>query len=71
MTDKQYLIELGKRIAQLRKSKNWTQEDLSIKSGVERSALARMESGGVNSGVLNLKKISLALKVTIGELVDL
>lgn len=71
MTDKQYLIELGKHIAQLREKRGWTQQELSTHSGVERSALGRMEIGGVNSGIVNLRKIAKALEISVGELVDL
>lgn len=71
MTDKQYQIELGKRIAQLRKNKGWKQDDLSVHSGIERSSLARIEAGGVNSTINKLRQIAKALDVSIAELVDL
>lgn len=71
MTDKQYQIELGKRIALLRKNKGWKQEDLSTHSGIERSSLARIEAGGVNSTINKLRQIAKAFNISIGELVDL
>lgn len=71
MTEKEYQIALGKRIAQLRKSRGWKQEDLSLKSGIERSSLARMEAGGVNSTINKLRQIAAAFEISIGELVDL
>lgn len=71
MTEKEYQIALGKKIAQLRKVRGWKQEDLSLKSGIERSSLARMEAGGVNSTINKLRQIAAAFEISIGELVDL
>lgn len=71
MTEKEYQIALGKKIAQLRKARGWKQEDLSLKSGIERSSLARMEAGGVNSTINKLRQIAAAFEISIGELVDL
>jgi transcriptional regulator with XRE-family HTH domain len=71
MTDKQYLIALGKRIVQQRKKIGWTQEELAVKSEMDRTALVRVEAGTVNSGIINLKKLAKALEISIGELVDL
>lgn len=66
--DDKYLKLLGKRIAQLRKEKGFTQVLFSKASGIERSALARIESGGINSSILKLKQIANALGVNMAEL---
>lgn len=70
LKDKAYQVALGKKIAALRKERNWKQEKLSMKSGIERSSLARMESGGVNSTINKLRQIAEAFGISIGELVD-
>lgn len=68
MKDDKFLKLLGKRIAQLRKQKGFTQVLFSEASGIERSALARIESGGINSSILKLKQIATALGVELSEL---
>lgn len=69
--DAKYQIALGKKIAKLRKAKGWNQEDFSVQSGIERSSLARLEAGGVNSTINILRQIADALEIRVGELVDL
>lgn len=69
--DEKYQIALGKKIAALRKERGWNQEEFSDRSGIERSSLARLEAGGVNSTINILRQIADALGISIGELVDL
>jgi len=69
MEDKKYLQKLGKRIGQLRKEGGFTQVEFAESSGIERSSLARIESGGVNSTINKLRQIATALNVSIEELV--
>ncbi|NVK65692.1 MAG: helix-turn-helix transcriptional regulator [Flavobacteriales bacterium] len=71
MRDKLFLKKLGKRIAEERKKHGWTQEKFAELSGIERSSLARIESGGVNSTINKLRQIAKALDIEIGELVTL
>lgn len=71
MDDNEFLKQLGQRIAQLRKEKGWTQEEFSEKLAIKRSALARIETGNVNSSILVLKKIAQELNVTVQELLIL
>lgn len=56
MEDQEFLEKLGQRIAQLRKEKGMTQVEFAEKLGIQRTALARIEVGKVNTTVLNLKK---------------
>ena len=70
MDDKEFLEQLGRRIAELRKEKGWTQEEFSEKMSVKRSALARIEVGSINTTILNLKKISDALKIPIQKIIE-
>ncbi len=71
MDDKKYLIELGKKIAELRKKRGLTQEKFAELHHFDRGSLARIEAGGVNSTINKLRKIATALDVEIGELVTL
>lgn len=70
-TDEEYLVELGKKIATIRKSQGMTQKKFADVSGIERSSLARIEAGGINSTINKLRQIAHALNIEIGELVAL
>ena len=54
---------LGKRIKEIRLSKNLTQEQLSELTGIGPSSLSKIESGIYHPTDDNLEKIALALKV--------
>ncbi|MBV6484353.1 MAG: hypothetical protein KFKLKKLM_00850 [Flavobacteriales bacterium] len=71
MNEKKYLIELGKKIAELRKKKGWTQVEFAEKLKIQRTALTRIELGNVNSTISTLLNISKTLGITIDELVKL
>jgi len=70
MRDKKYLEKLGENIAKARKSMNLTQEEFAKKSGIDRSSLARIESGKVNSSIVKLNQLAELLNIPIGELVS-
>ena len=57
--------KLGKRIKQLRLQKGFTQEELSLESGISRSHIAMIESGKRDVTVNALFKISRALEKTM------
>lgn len=71
MEDKKYLIELGEKIAELRKKKGWTQDELAKKLNIQRSSLTRIELGNVNSTINMLRKIAKALEVKTSALIDI
>lgn len=58
------------RLAQIRKAKGLSQAQLSKLSGVSRIAIARYETGKCSPTLQTLEKLSVALGVPIGELVD-
>ncbi len=70
MEDQEFLEKLGQRIAQLRKEKGMTQVEFAEKLGIQRTALARIEVGKVNTTVLNLKKIASVLGTKASELIS-
>ncbi len=41
--DKEFFVALGKRIAQLRRERNWTQQELADKLGIAQQTLAHYE----------------------------
>lgn len=57
--------DIGKRIAELRKEKRWSQDDLALHSGVGKAHIGRIELGRYSVGVDTLQKICDALEVTI------
>jgi transcriptional regulator with XRE-family HTH domain len=61
-------ILFGKRLIQLRKRKGWSQERLSLESGVARSYLGCVERGQRNIALLNICRLAEALLVSPDEL---
>lgn len=58
----------GRRLAQLRKQKDWSQEKLALESGIARSYLGGVERGQRNIALLNICKLARALEVSEWEL---
>ncbi len=67
MNDQDFLIQLGKRIATLRKAKGYSQLDLGSIIDMEKSNLSAIENGRQNPSSLTLKKIADALQVKVIE----
>jgi transcriptional regulator with XRE-family HTH domain len=59
---------LGKRIKELRKEREMTQEDLAFKVAVDRSYMGFVERGEKNPTLDKLIKISQSLKISLSEL---
>jgi len=60
----------GKRLRELRKSKNLSQEALAWRADSDLSQISRMERGIVNAGLSQIFKIAEALEVPAKELFD-
>lgn len=65
MNDQEFLIELGNRIAKIRKAKGYSQLDLGTIIDMEKSNLSAIENGRQNPTSLTLKKIADALDVEV------
>ena len=65
-----FLILFGKHLADMRRQKNISQEQLSFDADVSLSTLSKIERGVLNVSISNLYKISKALKVHHKELFD-
>ena len=61
---------LGLRIKQLRAALGVTQEELADRSGMFRTYMSRIESGGANPTVTMLYAIAGALEVRVQDLFD-
>ncbi len=63
-------LNLGKTIANLRKKKGLTQDDLSSKAGISYSTLAKLERGAISApSVFTMVDIARILGVTVDEIV--
>jgi len=65
---KGYLKSLGERVQELRKKKGWSQEEFAAQCGLHRTYMGAIERGERNVAVINLRKISDALGMKVGEL---
>lgn len=61
-------VKFGKRVQELRKQRELTQEDLADLVGVDRSYMGFVERGERNPTLDKLIKIAQALKITLSEL---
>tara|TARA_R110000822_G_scaffold176662_3_gene316650 strand:+ start:98060 stop:98293 length:234 start_codon:yes stop_codon:yes gene_type:complete len=66
--DQERLIRFGKQLAGVRKSLGITQEELSHKSGLSLSQIARIETGAINTTLNTIFIISDALEIKVVEL---
>lgn len=68
MENKEVLIKFGKRVRELRKEKNLSQEELSFKANLHRTYIGMIERAEKNITLVNIEKIAKALDVEIIEL---
>jgi len=59
---------LGKTLKKIRESKSLTQEALAYESGFSRSYYTEVENGKRNISLINLKKLSVVLDVSMSEI---
>lgn len=62
------LLAFGKRVQELRKERNLSQEQLADLAGVHRTYIGMIERAEKNITLCNIEKIAKALKVEIKEL---
>ena len=60
---------LGERLRKLRQERGWTQVDLASQAEMERTAVANYEQGVCFPPVPALRKLAVALRVSVDELV--
>jgi transcriptional regulator with XRE-family HTH domain len=64
------LIQLGKRVHELRAAKSWSQEEFAHVSGLHRTYIGQIERGEKNISFGNLSKVASVLGVTLAELLS-
>ncbi|WAC42342.1 helix-turn-helix domain-containing protein [Pedobacter sp. SL55] len=68
--NKRILIQFGEKVKELRKSKGWSQEQLSFHANLHRTYIGMIERAEKNITLLNIEKIAKALDIEIKELFD-
>lgn len=63
-------VLFGRRLAEVRKLKGWSQEKLALESGMARSYLGGVERGQRNVALLNICKLAQTLEVPVGLLFE-
>jgi transcriptional regulator with XRE-family HTH domain len=61
---------IGGNIRRLRLEKKMSIETVAIESGMDYTQLSRIELGKINTSIYQLYKISITLKVSLGEIVN-
>ena len=59
---------LGKRVAELRRKKGFSQEAFAHECGFHRSYMGAVERGEKNITIVMIEKIAKALNITLAEL---
>ncbi|WP_167267532.1 helix-turn-helix domain-containing protein [Dyadobacter arcticus] len=62
---------VGKRIVHLRTEKGWSQSDLARACEKDRQSIERIENGKVSPSLYSLYEISLALEISLKDLLSL
>lgn len=60
----------GKRVKEIRKSKDVSQEELAYRCDLELSQIGRIERGVINTSISNVFLIAKALKIEPKDLFD-
>lgn len=68
MNNKELLIQLGKRIKELRSETGLSQEKFALKIQMDRTYFASIESGKRNISIINIKKIADGLSISLSDL---
>ncbi|HEX3006390.1 MAG TPA: helix-turn-helix transcriptional regulator [Bacteroidales bacterium] len=66
--DEAGLQAFATRLKEVRKMKNFSQEDLAYKSGLSLSQIARIETARINPTISTIFKISRTLEIKLSEL---
>ena len=68
--DQEFIERIGKKIVEIRKKKNISQEDLIERSGLSLSQIGRVERAEINTSVSMIALIANCLGVHPRELID-
>ncbi|MGP6088357.1 helix-turn-helix domain-containing protein [Antarctobacter jejuensis] len=61
-------LDLGQRVRELRKEKDWTLEQAARQAGLARSTLSKIENGQMSPTYDALKKLAVGLEISVPQL---
>ncbi len=61
-------LDLGQRVRELRKERNWTLEQAAKQAGLARSTLSKIENGQMSPTYDALKKLAVGLEIPVPQL---
>tara|TARA_R110002072_G_scaffold122317_2_gene256799 strand:- start:243 stop:866 length:624 start_codon:yes stop_codon:yes gene_type:complete len=61
-------VDLGARVRELRKARNWTLEQAANQAGLARSTLSKIENGQMSPTCDALKKLAVGLEISVPQL---
>ncbi|SMO39954.1 helix-turn-helix domain-containing protein [Ruegeria faecimaris] len=61
-------LDLGVRVRELRKARNWTLEQAANQAGLARSTLSKIENGQMSPTYDALKKLAIGLEISVPQL---
>ena len=70
MVNKYLIKEFGRRIRELRESKNLSQEKLSFNTGFHRTYIGMIERGERNISLTNLAVFAKSFEISLSDLLD-
>lgn len=67
MNNGQYLIQIGKKVREIRRAKNISMRQLSVLAPIHKSSLSDIENGKMNVHILALKLLADTLGVDVKD----
>ncbi|MGV6848295.1 MAG: helix-turn-helix domain-containing protein [Marinibacterium sp.] len=61
-------LDLGARVRELRKARNWTLDQAAGKAGLARSTMSKIENGQMSPTYDALKKLAVGLQISVPQL---
>ncbi|MEL6551292.1 MAG: XRE family transcriptional regulator [Pseudomonadota bacterium] len=61
-------LDLGQRVRELRKARDWTLEQAAQQAGLARSTLSKIENGQMSPTYEALKKLAVGLEISVPQL---
>jgi len=65
-----FLKRLGARIAKIRRSRGFSQDQVCLIAGLSRGALSKIESGKVEPKISTLALVAITIDVPVKKLLD-
>lgn len=62
------LVRFGERVRELRRERDWSQEEFALKCELDRTYVGGIERGERNLALRNIERIADALGISIAEL---